>query len=368
MNIPQSILDKRGSRLHNIPGNPICLIKQRIYHFFNKIHTNNKFKTFDELNEVVTVENNFDLLCIPKNHPARSKSDTYYVDEDHVLMTHTSAHQNDLLTSGERQFLVSGSVFRKDEIDRFHYPVFHQMEGVVIINDDMDPEQELKSTLSKLVEFLFPNKQYRFNTDYFPFTINSYEVEVLLQLNGGEEKWVEILGSGVIHPDILTHNKIEQNGFAFGLGLERLAMIFYSIPDIRLFWSTNVNFIKQFENHNYLDDITFIPYPKLPSIYKDISFWLNTTNVTNIIDTNFEWTLQNDFYDIVRDVIENVENVELIDKFYHPKKQLYSHCWRIVISPNNEESNPGKFNDICNKQMEKIKCELIDKLQLECRM
>lgn len=369
MNIPKNILDKRTSKLHNKEGNPNCLIKERIYHFFNKIHTNNGFKTFDELNEVVTVENNFDLLLIPKNHPSRSKSDTYYLDNNHVLMTHTSAYQNELLASGEKQFLVTGSVFRKDEIDRFHYPVFHQMEGVVIVNNDVDPEQELKATLSKLVEFLFPGKIYRFNEDYFPFTVNSYEVEVLLKLNGCEEKWIEILGCGTIHPDILAHNKIKQNAFAFGLGLERLAMIFYSIPDIRLFWSTDERFLSQFTNHNYLDEITFVQYSKLTSIYKDISFWLKSEDVKdpNKDYKTFVWNLQNDYYDIVRDVLESVENIELIDKFYHQKQKMYTQCWRITLSPNNNESNPAKFNDECNKQMEILKHELINKLQLDCR-
>ena len=358
-NIPQTINDKRCVKLHNKKYNPICLIKERIYYYFE----NSNFQKFDDLHEVVTVENNFDLLLIPTDHPSRSKSDTYYVNNNEVLRTHTSAHQNELLSNGETRFLVTGDVYRKDEIDRFHYPVFHQMEGVCVVENDIDPEKDLKNTLSKLVEFLFPNKQYRFNSDYFPFTNPSYEIEVLFG-----EKWVEILGCGVVQSKILEHNNINKKAWAFGLGLERLAMILYSIPDIRLFWTNDEKFLSQFENHNCLDNITFIEYSKIPSITMDISFWLSSDDVSVHDDKKIIWKKQNDFMDIVRTCMDtNIEKVELVDEFYHPKKQQYSHCWRMTLNPSTNISDPAIFHSLCVSQMTILANNLKENMQLTVR-
>jgi len=133
---------------------------------------------FDNLSPIVDVSDNFDKLLIPKNHPARSKSDTYYITDEKVLRTQISAHQNELLEKGYKSFLVTGDVYRKDEINTTHYPIFHQMELLTLIEDDIDPEKELKNLLSGLVEYLFPNCKYKYNDDYFPFTNPSYEIEV----------------------------------------------------------------------------------------------------------------------------------------------------------------------------------------------
>jgi len=361
-NIPEHIKLKTGLKLHNKAGHPICFIKERIYDHFRK--TNSLFKMFDELNEVVNVVDNFDLLLIPKHHPSRTKSDTYYIDDDHVLRTHTSAHQNELLSKGETQFLVTGDVYRKDEVDKFHYPVFHQMEGVCIVDDDVDPEEDLKNTLSKLVEFLFPEKKYRFNKDYFPFTNPSFEIEVLFG-----EKWVEILGCGVIHPDILKHNEISKKGWAFGLGLERLAMILYSIPDIRLFWTTDIRFLEQFEKHSCFDNITFVQYPTLTNIYKDISFWLNiTTDCDVTVSATLEWRHQNEFFDIARECFgSNVQEISKFDEFFNSKTNKLSHAWRIWLSPNDGMTNPSEFNKLCNELLEKFRQMLTEKMKLELR-
>lgn len=357
-NIPQSIENKRSAKLHNKKYGPICLIKERIYHYFDR--KCNSFKKFDDLSEIVTVEDNFDSLLIPPNHPSRSRSDTYYVNQNKVLRTHTSAHQNELLRQGETSFLVTGDVYRKDEIDRFHYPIFHQMEGVRVCDDDVDPDQALKEVLSKLVEFLFPNKQYRFNPDYFPFTNPSYEIEVLFG-----EKWVEILGCGVVQPKILENNNISKKAFAFGLGLERLAMILYTIPDIRLFWTTNEKFLSQFQNQGCLDNITFVEYPKIPSITMDIGFWLSDDEI--IKDNNkLVWTRQNDFMDIVRNCMDtNIEKVALIDEFFHPKKKQYSHCWRMTLNPNNDIANGALFHSLCVLQMKNLSENLKNILNLQ---
>ncbi len=360
INIPNSILAKTQMKLHNKKGSPICLVKEKIYNYFKSCGIN--FTTHDNLSEIVTTQNNFDLLLIPNSHPSRSESDTYYITKSHVLRTHTSAHQNELLAKGEEHFLVTGDVYRKDEIDRFHYPVFHQMEGVHIVDDNTDPEVDLKRILSQLVEYLFPNSQYRFNNDYFPFTNPSFEVEVLLG-----EKWIEILGCGIIQKQILEQNKINKKGWAFGLGLERLAIIMYSIPDIRLFWTTDEKFTSQFISHGCMDQITFAPYPKIPSITKDISFWLNNVDI-EINDNKVSWYKINEFFDIVRNCLDtNIEKIDLIDEFYNKKLDKYSQCWRMTLSPSLEITDPSEFNEICNKAMLELRSELQLKLKLEVR-
>lgn len=367
-NVPEHIMLKTSLKLHNKDGHPICLIKERIYKYFNTMYP--LFKMFDELSEVVNVENNFDLLLIPEGHPSRSKSDTYYLDETYVLRTHTSAHQNELLKAGEKHFLVTGDVYRKDEIDKYHYPIFHQMEGVCIIDNDTDPEADLIKTLSGLIEYLFPEKTYRFNKDFFPFTDPSFEIEVLFG-----EKWVEVLGCGVIHSKILKHNNLcdehgsLQKGWAFGLGLERLAMILYSVPDIRLFWTTDTRFIEQFNKHGCTDDITFVQYPKLTHIFKDVSFWINPDSDCNRSLTGaLEWKNQNEFFDIARECFgENVEEIVKFDEFFNSKTNKLSYAWRIWLSPNNEMTSPAEFNKLSNDMLYNFRKILVDKMNLDLR-
>lgn len=127
--VPPTILSKVGRNLHNQEHHPIQVIKKHIQYFFGP-----EFKCFDSEPPKVTIEENFDLLLIPKDHPSRSPSDTYYLDEKHVLRTQTSAHQNKFLRSGEKNFLVTGDVYRKDQVNATHYPVFHQMEGVCVMH------------------------------------------------------------------------------------------------------------------------------------------------------------------------------------------------------------------------------------------
>ena len=187
-NITKSIKEKMNRNIHNTKNHPIEIIKKKIYEYFG-----HSFHQFDYLSPKVNVEDNFDKLLIPKHHPARSFSDTYYFDYDTCLRTHTSAHQNELLLKGCEKFLVTGDVYRKDEIDSCHYPVFHQMEGVCIVEENQDPKEELLRVLDGLVSHLFPGCKYRVNEDYFPFTDPSLEIEV--KFNG---EWLEILGGGII--------------------------------------------------------------------------------------------------------------------------------------------------------------------------
>lgn len=365
-NVPSSIKNKLSRNLHMQKDHPICIMKEKIYEYFKTIKP--MMETFDDLNNIVSIKDNFDLLLIPENHPSRKKTDTYYVDKNNVLRTHTSAHQNELLAAGHRSFLVSGDVYRKDEIDRYHYPIFHQMEGVHIMSIDdtiEDVENDLKKTLGGLVEFLFPGKEYRFNKDYFPFTEPSYEIEVKFG-----EKWLEILGCGVIHRKILDHHNIKENGWAFGFGLERYSMILFDIPDIRLFWTDDERFLSQFKNQS--TNVKFKPYPKLTSIDRDISFWIPANDViekdTNNEDKNFTWIELNNFYELLREECgDNIESVTLYDKFYHLKQNRYSHTFRLVFSPNSNISNPAEFTKMTNEFMERLRTIIKSKMSITLR-
>lgn len=333
-NITPSIKEKINRNLHNSKNHPIEIIKRKIYEYFGE-----EFKKFDNLSPEVNIAENFDKLLIPKDHPARAASDTYYLDENTVLRTHTSAHQNELLNKGYKKFLVTGDVYRKDEIDSSHYPVFHQMEGVCVMEDGKDVQEEFLKILDGLVNHLFPGCEYRINEDYFPFTDPSLEIEV--KFNG---EWMEIMGGGIVQDEILKNCGIEnKKAWAFGLGLERLAMILFKIPDIRYFWTTDERFLKQFSSG---DIVEFKEYSKYPPCHKDIAFWLNESY-------NY-----NNFCEIVResggDIIEEIEK---IDDFTHPKTNRTSHCYRITYRSNDRS--------LTNEEVDKIQNEIRDLLQTQ---
>jgi phenylalanyl-tRNA synthetase alpha chain len=339
-NITDSIRQKMNRNIHNQKNHPIEIIKRKIYEFFG-----DEFEKFDNLNPEVKIEENFDKLLIPKDHPARATSDTYYVDSNTVLRTHTSAHQNELLNKGYTKFLVTGDVYRKDEIDSSHYPVFHQMEGVCIIEDGKDEEKEFLKVLVGLINHLFPGCEYRVNEDYFPFTNPSLEIEV--KFNG---QWLEIMGGGIVQNQILEQNGIfNKKAWAFGLGLERLAMILFKIPDIRYFWTEDERFINQFASG---DIIEFKEYSKFPPCIKDISFWIND-------EYNF-----NNFCEIVRELGGDIiEEINKIDEFTNPKTNKTSHCYRIVYRSNDRNLTNEEVDEIQNK----IRIESTEKLCLELR-
>ncbi|ARF12507.1 phenylalanyl-tRNA synthetase [Klosneuvirus KNV1] len=361
-NIPKFIEDKLPRKLHNQKNHPIEIIKNHIYQYF-KQYTKYKFEFFDDLNPVVSIEDNFDKLLIPATHPARSKSDTYYVNEKEVLRTHTSAHQNELLAQGHQSFIVTGDVYRKDEIDARHYPVFHQMEILTIVDDQCDPEYELKRMLAGLVNYLFPNCSYRLNPDYFPFTHPSFEIEV--DYNG---KWLEVLGCGVVQPAILENNGIKnKRAIACGLGLDRLAMIFSCIPDIRYIWFPSEKFLSQYADGKLNK---FVPYSDLPSLAKDISFFIPNNKLTIEMDTNKQvsWSDENDFFELIREVVGDLmEEVKLSDSFYNKKSNKYSRTYKFLYSPNDPGmKDPGEFTKLVNDNQTNLR-ELLKKMDLELR-
>lgn len=342
-NISKTINEKRNLKLHNKANHPICQLKEKIQLYFND------FEVFDNLNEVVTVKDNFDDLLIAEDHPARSMNDTYYVDEDHVLRTHTSAHQNKLLKQGYTKFIATGDVYRKDTIDKTHYPVFHQMEGVKIIPNGIEPLVDLKNTLEGLIKYLYPGKEYRFLDDYFPFTNPSIQIEVRQ-----DSEWMEVLGAGVIQPQILKNCNINGTGWAFGLGIDRLLLSYCNIPDIRYLWTNDARFINQFKNGL----TNFKEYSKFPPVLKDVSFWVNNyaETVENI------WNQHNNFCEIIREVGQDlIENVSLIDKF--TKLEKTSLAYRITYRSNDRTLLNSEINEI----QENIRKEISEKFDIELR-
>ncbi len=205
---------------------------------------------------IETDRNNFEGLNVPKDHPARDMQDTFYVDETHVLRTHTSPIQVRTYENEKPPLRIAapGSVFRSDS-DVSHSPNFHQIEGICV--DKKVSMADLKGTITYFVgEFFGKGLKTRFRPSFFPFTEPSAEVDcqcAVCKGKGcrmcGDSGWVEIGGSGLIHPNVLSFAGIdpkEWQGFAFGFGIERMAIIKYGINDIRLFSENNVRFLEQF--------------------------------------------------------------------------------------------------------------------------
>lgn len=340
-NIGPNIRDKMNKGLHLNKRNPICILKNKIHEHFG-----GDFVKFDDLNPLVSVEDNFDKLLVPKDHPSRSMIDTYYFNPDTVLRTHTTAHQCQLLESGYTQFLVTGDVFRKDSIDRFHYPIFHQMEGVEVFEKNGEVMSDLIVRINELIYYLFGDCEWRSNDHEFPFTDPSFEVEIKWK---GE--WIEVLGCGIIKEEILENCGFHgKEGYAFGLGLERLAMILFDIPDIRYFWSEDERFLKQFGSGEIKK---FEPYSNYPPIYKDISFWYDKSDYEPL-----------DLYDIVREEAPDIiEDIQEIDDFFHPKELRTSKTYRLTFRHNDRSLTHEEVNGVNNKIYEKIE----EKLNVEAR-
>ena len=197
--------------------------------------------------EIETEEFNFDMLNIKKSHPARQMHDTFYVDKkQHVLRTHTSPVQIRSMLSSKPPiaYTSAGKVYRKDD-DATHLPMFHQVEGIYI--DKNVNFANLKDLIHQILHNLFgTDLEIRFRPSYFPFTEPSAEVDILSE-NG---KWLEILGCGIVNPVVLRNCNINPNnysGLAFGLGVERIAMLKYGLYDIREFYKSNLDFLAQFK-------------------------------------------------------------------------------------------------------------------------
>lgn len=233
---PPVILNKPGT-LHPINQTKDHLLKLLSEMGFKEVHGP----------EIETEEFNFDMLNIKKSHPARQMHDTFYIEgKKNVLRTHTSPVQiRSMLDSNPPiAFTSAGKVYRKDD-DATHLPMFHQVEGIYV--DENVTFSNLKDLIHQILYEIFGNHvEIRFRPSYFPFTEPSAEVDIL----SGNGKWLEILGCGIINPIVLENCSIDSNkysGLAFGLGVERIAMLKYGVNDIREFYKSNLDFLAQFK-------------------------------------------------------------------------------------------------------------------------
>lgn len=385
-NVRPKILEKVGQNLHMKGNHPLNLLKTRIEnHFLTKYYGRFRdplFSVYDNISPVVTLEQNFDSLLVPKDHISRSQSDSYYINSKYMLRAHTSAHEHELIKAGLDAFLVIGDVYRRDAIDSTHYPVFHQVEGVRLfthhllfsrVNDSTNlklfeegrrepnkqeshtleavklMEYDLKTTLEYLASDLFgPGIETRWVNTYFPFTHPSWEMEIKFQ-----DEWMELLGCGILEQNIVnTAGAVDSIGWAFGLGLERLAMALYDIPDIRLFWSQDSGFLSQFSEKVSGKKIKYKPVSKYSQCKNDLAFW---------IPENFS---QNDFHDLVRNICGDfVEQVHLVDEFTHPKTKRQSHCYRIIY----RHMEKSFTKEEVNVMHEKVAQQATEELGVEIR-
>jgi phenylalanyl-tRNA synthetase alpha chain len=307
--------------LSRTPGSPLHEIMKRVT-------TLPVLKDFDHIDipEVIPTSILFDMFNFAADHPARSKSDTYYIDEKNVLRTHDTVMWYYFLNLPEIKKKIAdkeafgvmcyGKVYRKDEIDRRHMNIFHQMGGLYLVPNDKKVLvlDDLKAVLSEIIKSVFgAETKFRFNVDTFPYTDPSLEVEV--DVNG---QWVEVLGGGMPRPVVLKQFGVEgYNGWAFGFGLERLAIISMQLPDIRLLWSDDPRVTKQLNLGQ-----KFVEVSKFPPVVRDISF---------IVPNTF---IPNDYFDLVRETVPDlVEEVALIDKYENEKKLgagKVSYAYRIT--------------------------------------
>ena len=206
--------------------------------------------------EIETDYFNFQLMNVPKDHPARDMQDTFYIDDNILLRTHTSPMQARIMTTQKPpiRVVVPGKVYRSDD-DASHSPIFNQIEGLAV--DKKITLGDLQGVLTAFAEKIFSkDTKTRFRPSYFPFTEPSVEMDVTCSICGGkgcrvckDTGWVEILGAGVVNPHFLDMCGLDSNeysGFAFGFGVERIAMLKYAVPNIKMFYENDVRFLKQF--------------------------------------------------------------------------------------------------------------------------
>ncbi len=332
--------------LSRTPGSPL-------YEIVQKARSVPVLKDFDNIviPEIVPVDVSFDYFDFPPEHPARSKSDTYYADETHILRTHDTVmwyYYTQLPEIKERiarkesfGVVCYGKVYRKDEIDRKHMNIFHQFGGWYLtpIEKEKLSIEDLKNALSQIVRGLFgPEVKFRFNQDTFPYTDPSLEVEVEI---GGQ--WLEVLGGGMTKQSVFKKFGVEgYNAWAFGFGLERLAIISMQLPDIRLLWSEDERVKRQLKMGNIYKEVS-----KYPPITRDISF---------LVDKSF---VPNNYFDLIRDIGGSlVEEVSLLDKYENAEKfgaDKVSYTYRIVYRSNERTLETAEVEPLQVKVIEETK-------------
>ncbi len=309
-------------------GSPVQMAIQRILQ-------SESLRDFDEVEfpEVVSVADNFDVLLVPPAHPARSTSDTYYLTPGMVLRTHTTtmwpyymSRPETLATleeTGVIRALAYGKCYRRDEVDRCHHACFHQIDALHVTEKERNlfDAANLEEVFRGIARALYgPNIECEARPDSFPFTEPS--LELFVRFN---DEMLEIVGGGLVRAEVLDSFGIDSkryNGWAFGFGVDRLAMVKMDIPDIRLLWSSDERVTSQFQDW----DSVYVPVSRFPSSYRDISFIAPRSLNLNL------------FFDLVREEtgdegVELVEQVQEVDRFENPEKfgpDNVSHTFRIV--------------------------------------
>lgn len=439
MTLPKIIKSNAGRALYTNLNHPLATVKHRIEQFFPFVH-------FDDLTYQTNIKTNFDDLLVPLTHPARSVKDTFYLNEQYIktypfilktfyqkldklnifykyyicnkmlpheqtqlMQTHMTTHLPFLLKQKHFNSIYTGTVYRRDEINKSHFPIFHQTDGFLVKPENFDVENDLKNQLQKLIHYLFQSKSMQLEWDQnttFPFTHPSFEMYI--KRNKHEKSWVEVLGCGCIKKEVICNalyqkqiyqiieneinkfdilmtdkfkqirfneNNIEFNiknmdttiinrlcneelnekiknkinkfleniniqGWAFGIGIDRLTMLLYEIPDIRLLWSNDTRFINQFKKNEI---IKFQPFSNFPSIEKDVSFFLNEHFVEEV------------FFEICRDIAsENIEQVKKIDEYFNSKTEQTSVCYRITYRSHHKNLTHHFVNDLQNRIVQEL--------------
>ncbi|KAH6885893.1 hypothetical protein B0T10DRAFT_86681 [Thelonectria olida] len=426
-NVPHNVLQATKAKLHVTNDHPISITRQIIQNNFPAP----TFKYYNDFSPVVSVAQNFDSLGFPPDHPGRSRSDTYYINQNTLLRTHTSAHQAETFRANKSDgYLIAADVYRRDAIDRSHYPIFHQMEGArtwdrnQVPNGDVaaavwrdvenlpqhdiqvddpnpvwDPEtnplQELhhspeeveaiaahlKQSLEAMVVDIFTRAQraratlrakvevddtflkeeplqMRWVEAYFPFTSPSWELEVFYDGN-----WFEVLGCGVVKQDLLINADAPSRlGWAFGIGIDRIAMLLCDIIDIRTFWSRDKRFSQQFKGvSNNLNALKqYVPFSRFPACPKDVAFW--TESCRPGASDRQEPFHENDVMEIVREVAgDMVEDVTLRDRY--EKYGRTSLAYRITY----RSLERTLTNREANEMQDKVREALVERLGVEIR-
>ena len=253
----QGDLSRPGFPLELGSRHPLSLVKNRIVEIFSQIGFN-----ISEGPEIEDDWHNFTALNLPEFHPARDMQDTFFIqtDPDILLRTHTSSVQVRYMEKNQPPIrtISPGRVFRNEAISARAYCIFHQVEGLYI--DKNVSFADLKQTLLYFTKALFGKSKIRLRPSYFPFTEPSAEVDIFWGLETETDYritkgtgWLEIMGCGIVDPNVLKNCKIdpeEYSGYAFGMGIERIAMLLYQIEDIRLFFENDVRFLSQFQSGN----------------------------------------------------------------------------------------------------------------------
>lgn len=285
--------------------------------------------------EIISPELVFDLFNFPKDHPARSRSDTYYIDATHILRPHTSLMwkyylemsevRKKLEMDGAIGAICYGKVYRKDEIDWQHSNVLHHFDGLFVCKKEMKEirQTDLENICTEVATALLGGDvEMKFLVDHFPYTDPSIEMDVKWN-----DMWVEINGAGLVHPQVIRNLGLDPdvyNGWAFGFGVDRLAMLKMKIPDIRLLWSKDERVTKQLKDINNV----YRPVSKYPPIVRDISFIVNKNEFN-----------MNRYYELIREVTgdDMVEEVKLLDSYDDSKKfgpDRMSYTYRVVYRSN----------------------------------